>query len=406
MEQLRPILAGLKKYHFWILAGVCILAMLYCWNAAVDEVEKQFEANQQRVANEFTKMTTLQGKGEFPNETWTVETKKKAEEVAGQVNNASRTIVQTQKSSFVWGDAFRKEFRDNAAANPPAKWDEEFVAEFVTVMPEEIKRLKKVMGAAEGPNQPGVNWADADFDPLFKNFEGLVDLKWDNEARKSRIEALVQGYWLYENLARIIATANEQSKALAAADQARVAAGKLKEEDAYKYDEYNLPIHNVLEVAIEGGATLTPAKWQIAGGQPVSPTIKVPEIEGYVAKPVRLKVRMKIERLSWLLAACANADLPVDVLGVRVEKPRRLVEVEPPKDQTQKKGAFQYGGGGFGHKPKAKQVEEEEEEQDEPEFGRGTLVEIYGVVYVAEEKDFMEKIADTSSPDRDALVQR
>ncbi len=405
MEQLRPILAGLKKYHFWILAGICVLAMLYCWNSAVDEVEKQFDDNQRRVAAEFGKMTTLQGKPEFPNETWADETKKKAEEVANQVNNASRTIVQTQKRSFVWGDAFRKEFRENAAAKPPGEWDDEFVGEFITVMPEEIKRLKTVMGAAQGPNQPGVIWADEDFDQLLKNFEGLGDLKWDNKARKARIDVLKQGYWLYENLARIIASANQQSQELAAADQARVAEGKLKEEDAHKHDEYNLPIHNVLELAVESGATLKPEKWQIAGGERVPPTIKVSEVEGYSAKPVRIKVRMKIERLSWLLAACANADMPIDVLGVRIEKPRRLVEVEPPKDQNQPKRPFKFGGFGHAAKPQAKE-EEEEEEEEEPAFGRGTLVEIYGVVYVAEEKDFSEKIADASAPDGGELVQR
>jgi hypothetical protein len=409
MEQLRPILAGLKKYHFWILAGVCVIALLYCWNSAVSEVETQFKTSQQKVTAEFGKITTLQGKGEFPNENWATETKKKAEEVASQVNNASRTIIQTQESSFVWGDAFRKEFRDNAAAKPPAEWDDEFVGEFIAVMPEEIKRLKTVMGAAQGPNQPGTIWADEDFDQLLKNFEGLADLKWDTGPRKARIDALKHGYWLYENLARIIAAANQQSEKLAAADQALVDAGKLKEEDAHKHDEYNLPIHNVVELAIEGGATLKPEKWQIAGGEPVPPTIKVPETEGYVAKPVRIKVRMKIERLSWLLAACANADLPVDVLGVRIEKPRRLVEVEPPKDENRPRGGVRPGGGFQRFRPPgpgAKDKEKEEEEEEKPEFGRGTLVEIYGVVYVAEEKDFLAKIADTSAPDGGALVQR
>jgi hypothetical protein len=347
-------------------------------------------------------MTALQSKPEFPNETWAVETKKKAEEVANQVNNASQTIVRSQRDCFVWGDAFSKEFRDNAAAKPPAEWDDEFVDEFIDVMPTEINRLKTVMGAAPGPNQPGVAWDDEDFNKLLNGYNGLADRKWDTPERKSRITALMQGYWLYENLAEIIAEANRYGEQLA---KQQAADGT---EEAYVHDPFNLPIHNVSELAIESGATLNPQKWRVAGGEPVTPEINVPPVEGYVAKPVRIKVRMDIDRLAWLLAACANAELPFDVLGVRFEKPRRLAEAEPLENQRTRPGA--RPGGGFQRNrirnAAAAKDQEEEEEEEAPEFGRGTLVEVYGVVYVAEEKDFSEKIADLPRPDGGALVQR
>ena len=70
MEKLKPVLAIIKKYHFWVLCVVCIAATLYSWNKAAQHVEKDFGVNKQKVAAKFNSVTKLGSRKQFVNENW------------------------------------------------------------------------------------------------------------------------------------------------------------------------------------------------------------------------------------------------------------------------------------------------------------------------------------------------
>jgi hypothetical protein len=144
-------------------------------------------------------------------------------------------------------------------------------------------------------------------------------------------------------------------------------------------------VHTVEELAVSGKAPFEPANWNIAGAAALDGKIPAVSVTGYAVVPVRLRVRMDLKYLSRLLAACANADLPFEIQGLRFEAPSRLTEVEKPKPKTTNRPHF----GAFGAaKQAAEKKKEDEPEKPQSTVGRGELVELWGNLYIGQETDF------------------
>jgi hypothetical protein len=396
MEQLRPILAGLKKHHFWILSVVSVLVMLYCWNSATSDVKKQFQANQIKVKNEFGKMAALAGQKEKPSASWEAQTNEKTNEVSQKADTASKAIINSQVAALAWNtDSFGAKFVTTANTTPPEEWDNEMIQWYVDGMQKELVRLRKVMGATDGMSQEGVQWDSEDYKNLEKGINALPDKSWNNPGDKNRIHHWRKVIWLYENMARIVGITNQYAK------------------DAGVFDPFNPPIHTVVKLQIPENWTGTReirikgTDWKVRGAGPIVQKIVPPKVPGYQTFAVAMQFRMDAKRIGWLQTACANSQLPIDILGFRFEKPRRLKEVEPPEDERRRvrpggRAVFP-GRARVNQKQPAKDAAEEE---NKPKYGRGTLVEIYGIVYIAETEDVDTKTVAKPKPAGAAVVSK
>ena len=351
MEKIKPILDLLKKHHFWLLSAICVVAMLYSWSSAVSDIQEKFAKNKMQVEGEFQKMQQLKSQTTFPNQEWEKKTLEKGEEVVKRVKTASQQIVKEEKSALTWSENFSELFRETAAAKTPDQWPAEMLEEFRLVLPEEVKRLREVIGAAEGLNQPGVQWKDDDYNQLLTGFT------WETPPTNADVMQRMTIFWLFENLANIVAKTNDGAA-----------------------DPFNLPIHDLEVLGVSGMANFDASEWRLAGLPDISGGIQPKPIAGYTAWPVRIRARMNLKYLNKLLAACANSDLPLEVQGLRFSHPSRLIVIEQPKE---KQRTFRVGGfGGRKEPPQENETEQEEEKKELP--GRGTLVELWGIVYMVD----------------------
>ena len=54
MDQLRTILAWLKRQHFWVLSVLIALVAIGCWWSASGRLRDEFTANKQAIDSEFS----------------------------------------------------------------------------------------------------------------------------------------------------------------------------------------------------------------------------------------------------------------------------------------------------------------------------------------------------------------
>ncbi|NIP84645.1 MAG: hypothetical protein GTO03_03455 [Planctomycetales bacterium] len=374
MEKIKPWLEMLKKHHFWLLAGLCLVIILYCWNSAAREITEQFQANQLKVDSEFSKIQKLSSRPQFPNPQWEKEVLAKDKEVLRQIEKASGRIVKQQEPVLSWSDTFSPAFIEVANEQSPLEWPDEAMAEFRWAMPKEVERLRKIVGAAESQDDPGVQWNPTDYQKIQEAFSILP--------AKEVVMTMRNRYWAFESLAKIVAATNAGTD-----------------------DKFNLPIHNLEVMAVgDERAGMDPEAWQLEGLPAAAAAGQPTTITGYQVWPFRLQVRMNLEHLDRLLTACANSELALDVTGLRFEHPNRTVEVK--QEQPEQRPRFRGGMGGFGGRAPSPPPPEEEMEKPEatPSIPpRGTLVEITGVVYIANQTFLKTKLA---KPVKAAAVTR
>jgi len=382
MEKIKPILEGIKQHHFWILTGLGAIAILYCWNAAVGQIEEQFNKNKSAVSQQFNTLNQLGQRPSFPNEQWATKTKEVVGKVNQQAQNAWRRVVQLQKPSLEWPEALGEEFAKHVDQQ---EWPPDMIQAYAEVAPEEIQRLRTIMGAAANPDSAGVQWNQENFDLLAKGF--ATDKIKSTAGCTIRQNVL----WLYQSLAEAIAATNEGAA-----------------------DRFNLPLHTVVEIAVDNKANLTGGEWTVLGfsesGPPPAPApdadenpeaapppaptplpsllaniSQPPGVVGYELRAFRMRVRMDIDYLSKLLAACANSKIPLDIQGVRFQQQVRLNEVKPVEQPTRRQPP---GRGGL-FRPKGRPAPKVEEPEPEKlvKIERGTLVEIWGYGYFTQENE-------------------
>ncbi|MGB6045455.1 MAG: hypothetical protein WBF93_20045 [Pirellulales bacterium] len=364
MDKLKPYLDGLKKHHFWLITAICVLVTLYCWNSATSEIQTDFTKNKGKVNNQFTKIGEINRRPKFPNADWKEDAAKKNTEVANQIKKAADRIVKDQKAALTWSPVWSPALQELAKTELPDKWPEDALEEFRLQMPEDVKRLRTILHAADGVSAAGVQWNAEDYDSTLSAFTL-------NDIQGGAIMTMRSRYWVFETLVKIIAETNEGVE-----------------------DKYNLPIHDleVLAVGDQNAKTMLPDQWAIAGATATEAVRSPPEMAGYTLWPVRVRMRMDLKYLYPLLAACANSDLPFEIKGLRIQRPSGLVEVKPQEEEPAGRFHVAPRGAGFG----GRKIEEEKQEEKEPEVAkRGTLVEIVGDVYLVNEQGMQGEISKT-----------
>ncbi len=68
MDQLRTILAWLKRQHFWVLSVLVALIGIACWWSASRTLSSEFATNKQAIDTEFTSLKDTRGKPFLPNQ--------------------------------------------------------------------------------------------------------------------------------------------------------------------------------------------------------------------------------------------------------------------------------------------------------------------------------------------------
>lgn len=67
MDQLRPIIAGLKKYYFWVCTGIILLVAIGGWYMSVVGIDEITEAKENEIKTGLNNATTIANTQNHPN---------------------------------------------------------------------------------------------------------------------------------------------------------------------------------------------------------------------------------------------------------------------------------------------------------------------------------------------------
>src|SRR5687767_7447373 len=117
MDQLRTILAWLKRNHFWVLSGLVALIGIACWWKASGTLRSEFTVNKQAIDSEFTSLSTARNKPFLPNETIIEKQKAEIDKQAKRVEETWKKLYDRQREHVLeWpadlSEYFRKKVQE------------------------------------------------------------------------------------------------------------------------------------------------------------------------------------------------------------------------------------------------------------------------------------------------------
>lgn len=112
MDQLKPIFAGLKKYYFWVCAGIILLVALGGWYMAVSGIDKQTEAKEQEIKSSLSTASTIASTQNHPNAAYETGMGKWLTKYREDIEQAWKEKWNAQRKLLKWPEELGKGFED------------------------------------------------------------------------------------------------------------------------------------------------------------------------------------------------------------------------------------------------------------------------------------------------------
>ena len=379
MDQVKVVLAALKKYHFWVLCGLVVLMGLAGWWLATSALAKQFDTRSTELQGHFAKLLDIVGRQNHPNEKVIAKIEDTTNDLKKDVYEAWEILYEEQDRHNplpnVLTDGFKDVFRGlDPEDDIPREYREEYQSfiqyhiprlfgeEGVNVLrPKEIEseggeragrplRLGEMERGGFGERAGGdiemvgvVDWAENDRQRLIDRFN------WQRVPSTLRVRLAQEDLWVYEALVRIIRNTNEgadanynavvkQIEALQIGAEA-VAAWRTAEGRVFSGSgnggeggmggmggsmagEFSGNMTGEGEMmggagGAEGGERqeLLAGRYVNKEGNPLGAEEKHPFAE-FKLMPIRMVVVMDQRKIDRLLTECANSTMPIEVTRV------------------------------------------------------------------------------------------
>lgn len=381
MDQLKPALAWLGKYHFWVLSGLAVIVALVAWFVAASDLQARYDSRKQKLDSDFQQMQQIQGEPEFPNQKVIQQVQDRHEQLKKKVFEAWKTLYEQQQSKNPWPDVLGKEFKDfitsqSHDAEIPNHFREiylNFIAQYIPKLLAKIDiRLPKAGAAkpaAAAPLDPSHSESEAkptEYTGLVfwdeGNLKSIQDrFKWGSVPSTLEVRLAQEDLWVYEALLRIIKNTNEGAREHFKAPVRRIEALEIGQAATAALSKAGGATMSFAEESPEGaeseegGAGPEEGGGGPEGGPPPDtgepppdggePDAAAPAIDAagrmlldrryvdskgqpllagvrhpnseYKMMPVRLRLLMNQMQVPKLLAQCASSDMPVEVRQVR-----------------------------------------------------------------------------------------
>ncbi|QDV77581.1 hypothetical protein [Botrimarina mediterranea] len=117
MDQVKVVLAWLKRHHFWVLSVLVVVITLGVWYTASSSVASQTKANISKIESEFSSIQQISGKPFKPNDGVNKAQKEETEKLAEDVLREWQGLYKIQKEEvLIWppelGDRFVNAVKD------------------------------------------------------------------------------------------------------------------------------------------------------------------------------------------------------------------------------------------------------------------------------------------------------
>lgn len=361
MERLKPILAQLKKYHFWILTVVAIVAAIACWYMSTSSMNATYLTRKGEINTHFTSMTNIRGMSDHPNDVLIDKFDNDIEKLKDEIHKTWMTLHTRQHGQellhgqgrkeglFVLpGDfdpTFKQSYYDGEFG--PGERDDYFrtAEDYYTnewLNSKERLNLRREIKKAvvETDNNDPTNMTNQPVETV----EMIGLLEWDDpeifnvsQNRESPPVAATifesqEDYWIYENLMGIVASLNRSANQAEGTEKPKdpiverienmeVGAKAIEAHDKVTNRIMTLPaVAEPAGQAAEGGSEYSGAESGATGARSNrsaryvdfdwQPVVKGAESDHPEFKlvPIRLRLVMNQTKIPEFLRLCANSD--------------------------------------------------------------------------------------------------
>ncbi|MEZ6113619.1 MAG: hypothetical protein R3C99_21800 [Pirellulaceae bacterium] len=110
MEQLKPILAGIKKHHFWILSTLVVLMAIGVWFMVTGKLKKDTESQVTLVKGQFSSINSLKNERPLPNDASHQQMDQVIAQTTRSLYEAWESLYSQQRDVLVWSPELTDEF--------------------------------------------------------------------------------------------------------------------------------------------------------------------------------------------------------------------------------------------------------------------------------------------------------
>jgi hypothetical protein len=246
-EQIRPYVAAVAKYHFWILAAIVPIVLVPLLFQGTTALDTLINGQKSQIDGRISALNAVRGIAEHPNESWSEAVEQQTRKIRDETLAEWQTFWTEQTPLRIWSSKLGEPFQKAVAAlKPGGALKKEFLVRYQNTVPELVRELPKRMGSDDfmlegsGPNavgldspprpgfggefggrpgsdmgprpgigQPGagsnalVEWSATDQKRLFDSF------KWEKPPSTTQVLLAQEELWAYGILCDVIKKAND-----------------------------------------------------------------------------------------------------------------------------------------------------------------------------------------------------
>ncbi|MDO4549633.1 MAG: hypothetical protein Q4C96_00100 [Planctomycetia bacterium] len=238
MDQIKVAIKKIRKFGFWVLFGVSLIAILFTWKMVTGSLQKNLADRSSKLEATYKSMQAISAEAELANKTVVEQVEIAVKRQSENVLNAWKKRYDAQQEKNVWpvtAANFRDYFnnpqekvRDDGSYVPipdiAREYYMNFISEYVKNLKVkyDIKRPRKNLTGAGDVRSAQREMMDTGISSLREEFlEGTVywddrnfsvlqhRLTWDNPPETLEIIIAQEDLWIYEMLLGIIQNINE-----------------------------------------------------------------------------------------------------------------------------------------------------------------------------------------------------
>jgi hypothetical protein len=189
MDQLKTVLAALKKHHFWVLCGLVVLIALTVWWLATGAVDNAFGERTGKIKGDLDQMASISTTPQHPNEPVIKDIGQRTGELKKKVLKAWEGLYKEQKEKNplpgTLSEDFRRVFEDLGPEEEiPWEYRQEyldFIGRHIQTLPEMVNYLRPVVRQQDTVNpdapkspRPPMGYGSGSFDPEAPGTSGMT----------------------------------------------------------------------------------------------------------------------------------------------------------------------------------------------------------------------------------------
>lgn len=332
MDKVKEILAVLKQRHFWVLCVVIVILSFLAWRSGKAYFSAEYTKQRGSISSKFSALQNISSTPNHPNQGFTDQATVIANDLKKKTYAAWEQVYSAQKPELNWiadpqsigelptiGDlpaTTLNRFRLYFAANYIPQLFTDQVINLVRDVP-------PATGGAEPQTTGVIHWDKAQRDAIQRRYQ------WTESPPTSLAARLAQeDYWIYRAVLQTINAANGDATETYQAAVKQIRDLEITQEALASLASQNVVIEGLTPDLIMKEVTTMPTVPDISStdenlelnryATPVAAADAGGEGGGggaaqYKLVPVRMVLVVRESKLPDLLAACANAKLPIEV---------------------------------------------------------------------------------------------